>query len=80
MAAKQTATFAYFPGTGPSGRRCSECAHLKAKTGKFAAGKEKFFCDKARIFINVAHETQAIPRDSPACKYFEEKAKEAAAA
>lgn len=71
MSKKQTATFAYFPGTGPAGLRCGQCGHLKAKSGKFAEGKEKFFCDKARQFINVTHETQPIPRDTPACKYFE---------
>lgn len=80
MAKRNTATFAYFPGTGPSGKRCGQCAHFRLKSGTCEPGKEKFFCDKARAFIAVEHETDAIPRDSPACKYFEEKQTETKAA
>jgi hypothetical protein len=79
MSTKNTATFAYFPGSGPAGKVCGQCRHLRQKhSDKGTEMKGKFFCDKARAFINVTYETKAIPRDAAACKYFEEKATVAA--
>jgi hypothetical protein len=67
---KVTFTFAHFPGGGPAGERCGGCRNFSPKSGKFAPGKEKFFCRKAQEFAATKRETEAIPRDSAACKYF----------
>jgi hypothetical protein len=57
-------SYASFPGSGPSGMFCANCAHQTADRNKFVCGEFK------RI---TGRKGSPICTSSPACKYFEKR-------
>ena len=62
---KSTFTHAHFPGSGPVGKRCSDCQHWVALT-PLSIRKKK--CRKIKELLGV--EGQEC-RNEAACKYFD---------
>jgi hypothetical protein len=60
--------YAWTPGSGPEGKRCSDCAHsFKA----WAAGTY-YKCDLTKASHTRGRKTDILIR-SPACKFFEQE-------
>jgi predicted nucleic acid-binding Zn ribbon protein len=59
---------AYFAGTGPDGKTCSECANSYRKERQ---SQKKVLCSKFSDFTGKCG--AQIPNGARACKYFEEK-------
>lgn len=66
----QHGCYAYFPGTGPAGALCLNCAHRTTTQG---VDREYSYCGKWRELVPDRRiKTKPIDAYTPACKYFEQ--------
>lgn len=76
---------AFFCGTGPSGKRCGDCANRgykrEARNGKWNEQLQQvvhrsYSVQKCAVFKKMAgHDGADVDADNPSCKYFEQKPK-----
>lgn len=85
MSKKSQPTYAHFPGQGPQGAHCRDCAH--AGMSKAANGRETWWGNQAAAFCQItpSHEVKpsglgALRPLTPACKYYERRTGEARSA
>lgn len=64
---KPVFTHMHFPGSGPVGKRCSDCQHWKPLTAKSVTKKK---CGRIKELLGI--EGSECP-DEAACKYFNAK-------
>lgn len=58
----------YFPGSGPANMQCSDCIYWHAP---HSAGRCRKAADMRRVGVL---KLDPIPRNTPACKYFVQRA------
>jgi hypothetical protein len=63
---------AFFAGTGPFGKQCKHCKHLAYR--RIAASGNSYPWGGCAMFKRLTgHDGPPVPKESEACKYFEQK-------